>query len=217
MSILLTGRACMCYFFVGKCKVNQKGFWKMFRLSQQVTEPENKSKAAEGVGENAAAVQIASSSASHKACWSIIDRTLGGKCRFGGQGGRLFGGSTCLWGAMTRMRAANISQALCGADSSSRECGGGGSGDGRGNSGGANGVSPNSSLLNYEESGRRGCGLLCLPGELRSNKVIDLLFFFFYSPPSLAAFFLFDTRSQTTGQLSESLNCLAARSDTPPH
>lgn len=169
-------------FFVGKCKINQKGFWKTFRLSQQVTEPENKSQAAEGVGENAAAV--------HKARWSIIDRTLGGKCRFGGQAGRLFGGSTCLWGAMTRMRAANISQALCGADSSSRECGGGGSGDGRGNSSGANGVSPNSSLLNYEESGRRGCGLLCLPGELRRNKVIDLLFFF-YPPPFSRCLFSF--------------------------
>lgn len=123
-----------------------------------------------------------------------------------------FLGSTCLWGAMTRMRATNISQAVCRADSSSQECGG----DGCGNSGCANGVSPNSSLLNYEESGRHGCGLLCLPRELWRNRVIDLLFFFLY-PFLLAAFFLFDTRSQTTGQLSGSLNCLAARSDTLPH
>lgn len=187
-----------CYF-AGKCQINQRGFWKRsVCLSRQVTEPENKSKAAEeeGEGENAAAVQIACSSASHKARWSIIDRTLGGKCRFGGQAGRLFGGSTCLWGAMTRMRAANISQALCGADSSSRECGGGG-GDGRGNSGCANGVSPNSSLLNYEESGRRGCGLLCLPGELQRNGVIDLLFFFFlfFLTPLLSLPFFFLTRA----------------------
>lgn len=72
----------------GKMSNKSKGFLEMFRLSQRVTEPENKSQAAEG--ENAAAVQIASSSVGHKARWSIIDRTLGGKCRFGGQAGQLF-------------------------------------------------------------------------------------------------------------------------------
>lgn len=55
-------------------------------------------------------------------------------------------------------------------------------------------VSPNSALLNYEELGRRGCGLLCLPGERRRNRVIDLLFFL--SPPlSLTPFFFFLTRA----------------------
>lgn len=56
---LTTGCACMGCCFVGEMQNKSKGFLETFCLPQQVTEPENKSKAAagkEGEGENAAAV-----------------------------------------------------------------------------------------------------------------------------------------------------------------